>query len=1069
MKNNFHYIFLCSVFLSVILLPAHVKAQQSGDVFAKNQQRLSLAKSFISKLKPKLDSVDRRLRVIDVINDRNILSDGEVLLLQPVLARNFRLDGVIMGIVNNGKILLSIRDISDVLQLPISIDIDNKAASGWYVREEKPFHLDLNNKIMLSDIGEFIVSDDVIIKDNDIWAPAYELGQWIDFEFKPVISSMDLKIESSELLPVQKRYNRRNLKFTKYGAGNAKLPRGGETYTAIGAPSVDIATASTYRKRGGDDEKGIAKHSVNIRTSGDLAYGTLTTQSRINNDNQLTSVRVNYKQESDEANLLGSLKARRFEAGDIITTRVPLGGQVVQEMGLRVTNTDSLRTFTVPTTGISGTAFAGWDVELYRDNQLVGFREVGEDGFYNFEDVDLYMADNNFKLIFYGPQGEIREENLFVPVNQSLSRGDGAYDVSISLDKENAYNKKIGSAQDPDKGSVNIAAYYEKPIMDGTTISAGLWSSEYESERNSAANIGFSTILAQTLVNGGLAVDDEGDMSGELSFRKDFGEHKFRDTINWNSSGFDTQSGGGQNSIGGFSNNLSVFGPLPWGSVNKQRYNAGVNYFQNTEGNYSINARAGISSSIKNVSFSEQLQYRTGSNAEADSLSSFTNVTANIGKNRLRIGADYSFAPDSELKSILATYRRNFTKKVNIELGITKTPQQSLTQYSAKMDWQAGFMRISPSIKYDSKKDFFAGLNTRFGLLRDPSKGRVNMYDSNLTNVGAVSAFVYLDKDGNGKFDGDDEPLKDIVVKAPQNGGRKQTDENGVALFNRMGRLKLTDILLDVETLQDPTWVSSFEGVSILPREGYVAEVSFPIHISGEIDGSVYARAVALPDNSSDVIDIIEPKPIPLRNINLRLYNDKGMVENSVVTDATGFYYFPKVQPGRYFLIIDEESASSGRFIRPEPQQIEIGYSGDIIYGNNLYVDMGDGDIPSAFLPNLDDYKARHPHIDFSNKNNDLVLNLGEFNSRLLMSVVWYKIRSRYGDILAGAELFVPPARSYASIKTGKHSLRVGLNDKTLDSAYARCKALIARNQYCKVEIYPSYIKQAKVKNANID
>ncbi len=1065
MKNIFYINFLSFIFFCTFLQPVAVSAQQTA---LSEHYRLLLARSFVSKLKSGLQRADNQLHAKGIIDERNVLPDGEMLLLQPVLAKRFFVDGIVLGLVKDKKILLSLRDVSEVLQLPISVDAEKKMAQGWYIREEKEFLLDVVNRLAKSDVGEFKVSDNVIVKDNDIWVPTDELGSWIDFEFKPVISVQELRIASSVLLPIQERYNRRMASFTKQGVGEAKLPRGGDSYRVVGEPFIDVATSSFYRKNG-NDEEGVAKHNVNIRTAGDFAYGTLTTQTRLNNDNQLSNVRVTYKRESDNPDLLGALKARRFDIGDVITTRVPLGGQVSNEMGVRVTNTDSLRTFTVPRTGISGTAFPGWDVELYRENQIVAFQEVGEDGFYNFEDVDLYVADNNFKLIFYGPQGEVREESLFVPVNQSLGRAEGVYDVSVSLNKKNTYNNKSSLANDIDEGSLNIAAYYEKPVLSGTTVSAGLWSSEHEGVRNSAANIGFSTTVAQTLINGGLAVDDDGDMAGELSFRRDFGLHEFRNSLNWKGADFDTQLGGEVQGAGALYNNLRVSGPLPWGKINTQKYNLGVNYYLDTNSDYSISSSAGISSSIKNISLNQQFQHKTGNSEDNDTLSSYTNITGSIGKNRLRFGADYLIEPDSELRSVLATYRRSFTKKVNMEMGVVKRPQRELTEYSAKLDWQAGFVRISPSIRYNSEQDFFAGLNTRFGVLKDPARNNLKIYDINLTNSGAVSVFVYLDKDGDGKFNGDDEPLEGIVVKAPQNGGRKVTDKNGVALFNRMGVLKLTDIFLDNESLQDPTWVNSFEGVSILPREGYVAEVNFPIHISGEIDGSVYARAISLPegvagfDVSSD--KYVEPEPIPLRNIRLNLYNDRGMVEKSVVTDASGFYYFSQVPPGRYFLIIDEKSAKSGKFIRPEPQQIEIGYDGTVIYSNNLYVDMGGGDIPNAFLPDLDDYKSRHPHIDFSDKNNDLVLNLGEFNSRFLMSIVWYKIRSRYGKILEGGELFVPPAQSYADVKTGKHTLRIGLKDQTLDQAYDKCRALMAREQYCKVEIYPSYMKHAKAVN----
>ncbi len=1066
MKRFFHFCFLYGVFMCAAMMPLHLNAQQltleERVVLVKNQQRLALARSFVLKMKAGLKRADRYLGASGLsVKKANILLDGEILLLQPVLKGNFRVDGVIYGVVKDHKILLSLRDVSDILQIPWDIDVENKTVKGWYVREDKTFFLDMTSGIVRTDIGEFNISKSVFIEGDDVLVPATELGQWMDFDFVPVISAQDLRISSSELLPIQARLQRRSSNTRGHKVPEPSLPRIDDDYKTSAVPTVDIATRSTYRKQGNAVE-GNDSHSATIRTVGDFAHGTLLTQVQLNDVDNLRNVRMKYKQESLKADLLGPLKARKFEVGDVTTISVPLGGGAAQELGVRVTNTDALRTFSTPTTGISGTGFPGWDVELYRENQLIGFKEIGDDGFYQFADVNLFQSNNNFRLVFYGPQGEIREESVYVPVDRALlSRGEGIYDVSVSLDGKNTYNKSNSNLTSDEGTNINLSARYEYPVMDGVTVSAGVRSNVEEGERDSALNVGASVIAKQVLLNMGVAVDDEGDMSAQLAVRRDFGEHEVSGTLDWLGTNFDVQGSDGNDGVGSIRNNINVNGPLPFRLGLKPRYNFSTSYLLNTDDDYSIQSSVGVSTAWRHLSVNEQLRHTTGSTIPEDTLDSVTSLTGTYGRNRLRLLATYELKPNNELKNMLATYNRNFTKKLNMELRVDKRYETSLTEYSAKLDWQAGFARISPRVTYNTEKDFFAGLDTRFSLLRDPTQGRVKAYDYTLTSSGGVSAFVFLDKDGDGLFNNDDEPLKGVSVKAPQNGGRKLTDENGVALFTRMGKLRLTDVYVDPETLQDPVWVAGFEGVSVLPREGNIVEVNFPIHISGELDGSVYIRAVPLPSGDDDV-QRPTPKPVSLKNVRLKLYNGQGELQDSALTDATGFYYFSRIPPGRYLLIIDEKSAERGQFIRPAPQQIEIGYDGTIIYSNDIYVDAGNGDIPSAFLPDLNEYKARHPHVDFSNDEYDLVLNLGDYNSRLLMSVIWYKLQSRYDTMLTGGDLFVPPTQSYADARTGKHTLRVGLQGVTIKQAYNRCHALMVRGQYCKVEIYPSYIKQAQ-------
>ena len=744
---------------------------------------------------------------------KNILHDGGTLLVQPILSRDVFLDDVVFAVSQNGQILVSMRDFTEVLDLPISINPEQRTVSGWYIREHKIFQLDFDAGAVTTDHGVFGLPKELVFEGSDVLVPIGALGKWLNFDFELKVATQELHIESEEKLPIEEKILRRKDRLKGRKMPDISLPRGDDDYNIVTPPSIDVSTRSTYNRRGrgasGDDT-----HNVSVRTANDLAYGTVTSQSLWNNINQLQNVRVNYKRESPEPELLGPLKARRYELGDVTTTRIPLGGVVTQELGGRVTNTDALRTFTSPSTAISGTAFSGWDVELYRNEQLIGFVEVGDDGFYSFDNVDLFLATNNFKLIFYGPQGEVREETVSVPVNaRNLSRGAGVYDVSVSLDQKNTYTNSSSTISDPDEGTVNVAALYEYPVLPGTTISAGIRSSEEDERRNTVVNIGGSTTIAETLLNGNVGVDDEGDTAAELTMRRDFGLHQLINTTDWQGGEYDTQNGNNTDGVGAFGNRVTMTGPVGLPIGLRPRYNMTVDYALDTDDNYALASSAGLSTTLfKSISFNEQLQHRTSNTDADDTLSSTTNIAGRIGRNRVRVGADYIIEPDSELNSVLATFRRYINKKLEAEAGITQRVEESITEYSASLDWQAGFIRISPSVRYNSEHDFFAGLNTRFGLLYSPSEKRINMYDRNITNNGIVSAFVYLDKNGDGEFNADDEPLEGVVVDAIQNGGREITDEHGIAMFTRMAPLKITDVQLDAESLQDPTWVTGFDG-----------------------------------------------------------------------------------------------------------------------------------------------------------------------------------------------------------------------------------------------------------------
>lgn len=1067
------FLTFCCVMSCVSLYSVSVVANTSDNNELTTKERVSLARSFVSKIKGRLNQYERVVQA----SQPNILPDGEFLFLQPVMGKNFRPEAFISARVENQKLLLSLRDFVDSLEIAIRLSEDGKNAAGWYIQEGFPFKLVGDSREVNTAEGSFRLSRDVLFEGSDVWIPSEELAQWLGFDFDVVVSAQELKIISDLNLPIYAKFLRNNVKIQdNYRRAAASLPLGGEKYGLVSAPVVDVSTNSSIRHRKGAN--GTASHGVNFRTSSDFALGTLKTQSSFNNRDQLALARATYSQDSLEGDLLGPLKAKRLEIGDISTTRVPYGPNVEQELGVRVTNTSAVRGFSRATTAISGTALPGWDVELYRGNQLLGLKVVGDDGFYEFSNVDLFQNDSNFRLVFYGLQGVVREESVFVPFDKNLlGQGDGIYDVSVTLDEKNSFTASRLASNDTDnKGSLSVSALYEKPIMPGLTSTLGLRSAENSlGERDTLGSVGLSATVKEVLLNASAAMDDDSGLATSLTARRNFGDHEVATGLNWSNSGLLQQnSNSGALVLGGsggfasdaegdsYGASFRLDGPVPFADALNVRYGANGQYNINSNGGDRLALNGSFSGGYKRVSFGGGVNHEEDNSRDYDRTNAFASLSGSQGRNRLRFNANYEIEPQSELQSVSASYNRRFSNKLDTALNVTQQPEADLTTYQARLDWQAGFIRLSPSVSYDSDQNFFAGLNTRFGLIHDPSSKQLKVLDRNVTNFGLVSAFVYLDKNGDGLFNGDDEPLPDVTVIAPQNSRQLQTDANGIALFNNMTRLRLTDVFVAKDSLKDPAWIPGFEGVSILPREGYVAQIDFPIHSSGEIDGTVYANVVSSPDAWADS-EGSKALPVALRNMKLKLYNDKGEVEQTVTTDLGGFYYFAQIPPGRYFMILDEESATLKNVVRPRPQPIEIGYDGTVIYGNDIYVDTGAGDVPAEIMADLEAYKAQHPHVDFHPEMHDVVLNLGEYNSRLLMSVVWYKLKSRYAPVLGAGELFVPPTQSYADLKTGKHALRVGLGDSSLDEAYGRCRALMARQQYCKVEIYPAAMKKASL------
>lgn len=354
-----------------------------------------------------------------------------------------------------------------------------------------------------------------------------------------------------------------------------------------------------------------------------------------------------------------------------------------------------------------------------------------------------------------------------------------------------------------------------------------------------------------------------------------------------------------------------------------------------------------------------------------------------------------------------------------------------------RVDWDAGVVNIAPGVSYNSDNDLTATLNTRFGLARDPSTGKIQSFDRLISSYGGASVFVYLDKNGNNVFDDGDEPVEGAIVKAPQSGKRETTDEDGRVFFNDLGKMRLTDVYVDPESLPDPFWVTGYQGASILPREGHVAPLEFPIHVAGEMDGTVYLRG---PDGSST----------PLRNVHMSLYDQGGKKILSANSESDGFYLFSKIPPGTYYLNVDDAAVKDAA--RPLPQMVRIGYEGTTIYSNNIYLDGGRPDVPLSILASREAaYGARGK--EFEGRN--LVFNLGTYKSRLSMALAWFKIRTLHPGLFAGADLLEKPSQSVPGDRAGNYQLRLSYRENDLASAYKICGIVVRGGGECSVEMLP--------------
>ena len=1030
-----------------------VAATETPETKESAVEQASFMRDFLKRMKSGYQRSDAFLQgagMMEAPLNLRGLPEGELLIFEVIIPEPNRivLDGTVLSRIGNKTVLFSLRDLIRILNFPIDYNVETQEFSGWYIRENKAFTFNPQSGVINADGKQYRLSGDAVIEEDDVYASMEDVESWFGLNIKVDVGTQQLLLDPEQPLPIMDQYRRRQFEARNlFSREPASLPRGDDDYKALSFPQFDVYTNSSLREQ--TDGSHVTDHRVNLRTANEIAYGTLTTNISADNQENITNVRATYMRESADPELLGALEARRFEIGDVSPTRLPITGDAPPETGLRITNTDPIINQTQPSTQISGYIFPGWDVELYRDNALLDVQETDQNGYYSFDDVRLFSNENAFRVVAYGPQGEIREESVSVPYdNTRAARKENIYDISVTAQDRQFYEKF--DSQSEDKNTPHFVGFFETPLTGNTALRLGGRYRQENGENKAYASAGVSTTYKGALINADVATDEQGELASEMSVTRRFGAHNIRADLELATNNYNP--GQISTNVQTLLNSYAITGPVPFSLGTNPRYAATLNYTENALGTSALSGNLNLNTTTDRIGISQSLNYDDASDApEGAEISSLTSITGSIGKNQIRGLIDYGIAPDSQLENLAASWRYRFSNELESQLEVNRALDTGLNRYSAQVNWRPEYATITPRITYDSEGNLEGTLNTRFGLTRVPENGDFIFSRDFVTGTGTITAFVYLDTNGNMQYDeGTDEPIPDANVRAPQNGGNVRTNEEGIALFSRLRPNLVTDIFVEQGSLEDPYWIQAREGVSIMPRTGTNVRVNIPVHVAGEIDGTVYVENMG--GNSQG-----------LRGATVALYDEDGELQQETTADSDGFYILSLIPPGTYSLLVKDIGIPKD-VTRPKPQTILITHEGTTIYANDIILRGGEADIPSEILADIEDYKTYHPHIDFS-KAYKVVLNLGEYNSRLLTSLVWYRLNTRYPAIFKSADIFVPPSQSYASARTGKHILRVGLKSESLDDAYNRCRALIARNMYCKVEIYPGVGKQELAQN----
>ena len=441
--------------------------------------------------------------------------------------------------------------------------------------------------------------------------------------------------------------------------------------------------------------------------------------SSIDDENKLNTIAARLSKRDENGGLLGALRAYEYQLGDVNITDLSLTGDAGQEFGFRVSNAP-FNNFELQASDINGNAIPGWDVELYQNGILTSSLTVDEVGFYEFSDVQLFSGDNLFELFFYGPQGEVRQKEINIPITaERLSAKKGSYDVSVSLSDTRTFQDNV--IEDESKGTPHIVARYDKSF--GNTLSyVGLRHRQVAGDNKTFLGTGFSHIFKNALLDGNFSFDKRLKKSGQISFRK-----KIKDW-NWSLRGF-AQDKDFEVSDADLPKVLTVNSSVQKSFVpiegTRANLSASAEYSRIKNEGKLYTGSLGTSFQKNRYNIGNTLFYQRDVDPLGGGQTRLNNTLSFRGsfkKSFLRTGLTYNFEPDSSIDNIFAQANYYYSNDLSAEALFERQPERDFNRFRLGLNYVNDYFRTSPFVEIDSDNSFVAGLNVSFNLVDTPEK-----------------------------------------------------------------------------------------------------------------------------------------------------------------------------------------------------------------------------------------------------------------------------------------------------------------------------------------------------------
>ena len=805
-------------------------------------------------------------------------------------------------------------DFLTTLDVPMRIDLTARKASGWAFRESNRISIDYGAMRVSYGTKSEPIAPGTIRETPEGWCvQASALARWFGIGVTPVTTGAALLLESDAKLPVELAMEReaRAARIKPARFDLASLPQVRIPYRMWRAPALDFVVSAGATYRASDGVR--VDRSTSIYAAGEIAHLSYDAQVTTNPNGMPSAVRLRAYRSDPDGTLLGPAHATHFGFGDVEGFDSKLTGTAAFGRGAVITNRPLSVQTAFDRTRFEGDLPAGWEAELYRNDELLGFAKPTSDQRYVFDNVQLLYGDNRIRIVMYGPQGQIRERDEEVNVGQdNPPPGKTYYWAGL-----NEPNRDIFTLHKPPDGSdlprAQATIALERGIDDRTSVAALARAMLIDDQRLTFVEGSVRRSVGAAMIEVGGARESNGGMAARAQLLGKIGP------VNVNAQALLANdfhlNGGPLERLRDYS--VSVDTAVRLGRTVLPAH-ADVHY-SDRNGTREVDAAARLSANFERFDLATAVHYRkqlSSVSGVASSPETTIDVigSGRLGDVRLRGTTSFDVTPSASLRSAELEAYWSATENVDWDGALA---YDALTHRArARISYVRRFSTLAIALTGEaaSDKSLAFGVNLNFSL--DPAH-RFTLSRRPLAQAGEVRALVYRDLNNNGVHDAGEPYEKDAVVTTGTQQADKPTSSDGTAIVGGLTPYQPITVGIDVTSLADPMLVPKKALQVVVPRPGVPAEVQIGLVGGGDIEGA-----------------LVKSGGSGFEGVELELVDSAGKVMAKTRTDYDGFFLFERIAYGAYTIRVADDSARAAKIsvdlgihfvVGPEKSIIRLG------------------------------------------------------------------------------------------------------------------------------------------------